>query len=79
MIMAFNILIEKVAESEIEVIYSFHDTAYPAECGELRLDKRLGTIEMTKPTREAFFQRASVKVSNSYREGDFPDRLSWAS
>jgi hypothetical protein len=77
--MAFNILIEKVSESAVEVIYSFHDTADPAACGELRLDKTLGTIAMTKPTSEAIFQRASVKVLGSYRDGNFPDRLCWAS
>ena len=77
--MAFYIEILKTAESESEAIYTFYDTAYPDEAGELSLDKQKGTIRMTKPTREAFFQRASHKVTKSFQEGKLPEKLIWAS
>lgn len=77
--MAFYILIEKVSESDVEATYSFYDTAFPDEPGELRLDKIDGTIAMTKPTREAFFSRAATKVARCYVNGKMEDRLCWAS
>jgi hypothetical protein len=75
----FYILINKVSESETDAVYSFYDTAYPEEKGELRLDKASETIEMTKNSRDSFFQRAARKVILSYRDGKLPEKLCWAS
>ncbi|MDO5692888.1 MAG: hypothetical protein Q4G70_10470 [Pseudomonadota bacterium] len=77
--MAFYILIDKISETEKEAFYRFHDTAYPDEAGELRLDKTTHAIEMTKPTRQAFFNRAAHKVASHFRDGKLPERTCWAS
>ncbi|KRG76312.1 hypothetical protein ABB30_09965 [Stenotrophomonas ginsengisoli] len=77
--MAFYILIDKVLETESEALYRFYDTAHPDEVGELRLDKTSETIEMTKPSREVFFNRAATKIARHFREGSLPDSTCWAS
>ena len=77
--MAFYILIDKISETESEAFYRFYDTGYPDEIGELRLDKATETIEMTKPSREAFFNRASTKIARHFRDGSLPESTCWAS
>ncbi len=77
--MAFYILIDKISESEREAFYRFYDTAYPGEVGELRLDKATNSIEMTKPCREAFFNRAATKVARHFHDGNLPESTCWAS
>jgi len=77
--MAFYILIDKISETDGDVHYRFYDTAFPSEVGELRLDKRTETVEMTKATREPFFRRAATKIARHFRDGDLPERTCWAS
>jgi len=77
--MAFYILIDKISETEAEAFYRFYDTAYPDDIGELRLDKASEAIEMTKPSRDAFFNRAAAKVARHWRDGVLPDSTCWAS
>jgi hypothetical protein len=77
--LAFYILIDKISESEREAFYRFYDTGYPDEVGELRLDKATGSIEMTKPSRDAFFSRAAVTVARHFRDGNLPESACWAS
>ena len=77
--LAFYILIDKISETEREAFFRFHDTAYPDEVGELRLDKVTETIEMTKPSRDAFFNRAAAKVARHFRDGSLPESTCWAS
>jgi hypothetical protein len=76
---AFHILIEKISETDKEAHYRFYDTAYPAEVGELRLDKITESIEMTKPSREVFFSRAATKIAHHFRGGSLPESTCWAS
>ena len=77
--MAFNILIDKISETETDVRYRFFDTAHPSEVGELRLDKVTEVIEMTQQSREAFFNRAAAKIARQFRDGSLPESTSWAS
>jgi len=77
--LAFYILIDKISETEREAFFRFYDTAYPDEVGELRLDKVTEAIEMTKPSRDAFFNRAAIKVARHFRDGSLPESTCWAS
>jgi hypothetical protein len=77
--MAFYILVNKVSESKVEAIYSFYDTAYPNDIGELTIDKISGETSHSKGANEQFYMRAATKVRKSFKAGKLPERLEWAS
>lgn len=79
--MAFYVLILKDHEDESGVTYLFGpDEGY---LGMLWLDKSSGDIKELQetPTQnpQAFFQRASVKVRQYWKQGEFPEKTCWAS
>jgi hypothetical protein len=79
--MAFYVLILKKQEDESGVTYLFG----PQEdsFGTLWLDKSNGEVKELKETptqnSQAFFQRASVKVRQCWKKGEFPEKTCWAS
>lgn len=77
--MAFYIRIEKLTDTERGATFRFFDPAYPDEVRELRLNKTTNEVAMTKQTRQAFFLRASRKVSVAHKLGELPALLEWAS
>ena len=77
--MAFYILINKVSESEEEAVYSFYDSAYPDDVGELVINKLTSTTKHLKGTNERFYMRAATKVIKSFKSGELPEFLEWAS
>ncbi|WNZ56013.1 hypothetical protein QT397_24755 [Microbulbifer sp. MKSA007] len=77
--MAFYILINKIEESETEATYSFYDSAYPNDVGELSIDKSNGETSHTKGSNEQYYMRAATKVRKSFKSGELPNQLEWAS
>ena len=77
--MAFHILISKISESEEKAIYSFYDSACPSDIGELELNKVSGTTKQLNGTNEQLYTRASTKVKKSFKSGELPKTLEWAS
>jgi hypothetical protein len=77
--MAFHILIDKIDETSADVTYRFYESAYPSEVGEFMLNKGTGDITLTKPTRDAWFTRAAMKITRHFRDGNIPESAEWAS
>lgn len=79
--MAFFIYIDKISETVDEVVYEYSDVQ--ARKGRLRLDKATGdVIEVVAAPgddQRRRFQRATIKVLQHWRNGEFPDKTCWAS
>ncbi|MNF68501.1 hypothetical protein [Pseudomonas sp. BF-R-01] len=78
--MAFYIEMDKVAETEEYVEYTF---GRGLEIGVIRLGKKDGTIHVLKECpldmEGEWSQRAAMKLIRLMRSGDFPERTQWAS
>ncbi|BAY39714.1 hypothetical protein NIES2111_40910 [Nostoc sp. NIES-2111] len=79
--MAFYVLILKDQEDESGVTYLFG--TQEDSFGMLWLDKSNGEVkelkEIPDQNSQAFFQRASVKVRQYWKKGEFPEKTCWAS
>ncbi|NWL75487.1 hypothetical protein DM872_01270 [Pseudomonas taiwanensis] len=78
--MAFYIEINKVAETEEYVEYSFGQLV---DVGMLRLDKVRGTVtilsECPLDQHGHWSLRATVKLTRHWKEGILPEKTEWAS
>jgi hypothetical protein len=79
--MAFYIKIQKVAEDDSLVRYSFEGEQ--GKQGLFDLDKSTNEVTlieaMPSDEKKHYFNRASVKVMREWREGHLPEMTEWAS
>ncbi|MGB3401137.1 MAG: hypothetical protein WBA77_00440 [Microcoleaceae cyanobacterium] len=79
--MAFYIILLKEIESADRVIYRFGPNEN--QLGILELNKNDGKVKVLEPAptdnSSALFPRAAAKVHQHWREGNFPQKSSWAS
>lgn len=78
--MAFYIEMDKIADNEEYVEYSF---GRGADIGVLRLDKARGTLiiisECPLDQGGTWSERAAMKLARLWKEGVFPEKTQWAS
>lgn len=79
--MAFYILILKIHESTNKVIYAFGPNEQ--QMGKLEINKKNGYFKILKPVEiqnsQAFFKRAAMKLSQHWKNNEFPQRTTWES
>lgn len=79
--MAFYVLLLKESEDDEKVIYRFGPNE--EKLGRLKLNKNNGEVKEIEPVPidniSGLFPRAAAKLYQHWREGNFPDKSSWAS
>lgn len=78
--MAFYIEMDKVAETEEYVVYTFGRNL---EVGLIQLEKNGEAIRVLREcpldVNGAWSKRAGVKLARLWKNGSFPDKTQWAS
>jgi hypothetical protein len=79
---AVYIPIVKLTENDVSVEYAFGPDERDG-MGKLRIDKKTGDVEILATPKqeknpEFYGPRAARKVTQHWRDGEFPDRTCWA-
>jgi len=81
--MGLFIGITKISENGDSAQYEFGPAESPENRGVLRIDKATGEVllvqDLPNDSGNRMYHRAARKVTVAWKQGDYPDRMCWAS